>query len=444
MMNAWLKSANPNMKDKKKHPDPPKLMSEWLKRANPDADGGDDAAQAAAAAAASAGPSSVKPEAASAPPAGTTAKPALKRSAASAGVGSSSSSSSGPPAKRTKVYPSSNPEDGPAYLALERANMHPSWYWRLAPEFEKPYFKKLKEFLDAELASGQRVFPPPDDVYSWARIPFGKIRAVILGQDPYHGPNQAHGLCFSVRPGVPPPPSLVNIYKELEADVGVPRPNHGYLMGWARQGVLMLNSVLTVRQANANSHAKKGWETFTDAVVAKVNEEAENVVFILWGKPAQVKGAKINKSKHCVLQAPHPSPLAAHRGFFGSKPFSQANTYLEAHDRDPIDWSRLSIEDEPISDDEDRNGEDGGESASAGAAPKVKSEPLAATITSPKVKSEPPSGSAVKVKSEPPSASPATSVKVKSEPLDPAIEAVAAESEAALREMAENGLLEDW
>ncbi|KQS05091.1 uracil-DNA glycosylase [Sphingomonas sp. Leaf357] len=219
-----------------------------------------------------------------------------------------------------------------------------SWLAPLRGEFDQPYMAALKNFLAAERAAGKRIFPPPAD---WFRAldltPLDQVRVVILGQDPYHGEGQAHGLCFSVRPEVRTPPSLVNIYKEIEADLGVPRAAHGVLEHWAEQGVLLLNTVLTVEMGLAASHRDRGWERFTDKVIAAVNAKAEAVVFMLWGAHAQKKAALIDDvasgGRHLVLKAAHPSPLSAHNGFFGSRPFSQANAFLEAHGRGAIDWA---------------------------------------------------------------------------------------------------------
>ena len=219
-----------------------------------------------------------------------------------------------------------------------------SWKAVLAPEFETPRMKTLRSFLLAEKAAGKRIFPKGSE---WFRAldltPLDKVRVVILGQDPYHGEGQAHGLCFSVRPGVRPPPSLVNIYKELESDLGLPRPRHGFLEHWAQQGVLLLNSVLTVEMGLAASHQKKGWEEFTDAVIRAVNERSDPVVFMLWGSYAQKKAAFVDPSRHLVLKAAHPSPLSAHNGFLGCRHFSQANAFLIAKGLPPIDWSLPEI-----------------------------------------------------------------------------------------------------
>lgn len=215
-----------------------------------------------------------------------------------------------------------------------------SWLAPLAGEFQQPYMRALKSFLEQEKRAGVRVFPPGAEIFNaFTHTPLDKVKVVILGQDPYHGPGQAHGLCFSVRPGVAIPPSLQNIYKELQRDLGITPPAHGTLTAWADQGVLLLNSVLTVAANRAASHQGKGWETFTDRVVELVNRERDNVVFMLWGSYAQRKGAVIDGQRHCVLKAPHPSPLSAHRGFIGCGHFSAANAYLAEHGQAPIDWA---------------------------------------------------------------------------------------------------------
>tara|TARA_R110001599_G_scaffold63703_15_gene177565 strand:- start:7751 stop:8452 length:702 start_codon:yes stop_codon:yes gene_type:complete len=220
-----------------------------------------------------------------------------------------------------------------------RVQLEASWLRHLAPEFEKPYMRGLRAFLQAEKAAGVQVFPPGAEIFNaFAHTPLERTRVVILGQDPYHGPGQAHGLCFSVRPGVALPPSLQNIFKELERDLGIPRPQQGCLIPWADQGVLLLNSVLTVAAGRAASHQGKGWETFTDCVVDLVNRHCRGVVFMLWGSYAQRKGAAIDRDRHCVLTAPHPSPLSAHRGFIGCGHFSAANTWLARQGQPPIDW----------------------------------------------------------------------------------------------------------
>ncbi|KAJ3245438.1 hypothetical protein HDU77_009444 [Chytriomyces hyalinus] len=268
-----------------------------------------------------------------------------KRSATEAGYDELARKAT-PPGGRTTdpMADLGRPAEVPAYMEEERVAMHPSWFNRLSPEMRKPYFRKLKEFVANERKS-HTVYPPADMVYSWAKNPFLEVKVVILGQDPYHGPGQAHGLSFSVLPGVRNPPSLVNIYKELQSDIGITPPSHGYLAGWARQGVLLLNATLTVRQAQANSHAKSDSGKFTDSVIKLVNEQVPHAVFILWGAFAQKKGAMIDKKKHCVINAVHPSPLSAQRGFFGSKPFSKANAYLRSKGINEIDWSDLPEED---------------------------------------------------------------------------------------------------
>ena len=214
-----------------------------------------------------------------------------------------------------------------------------SWLASLQDEFEKPYMEQLRAFLRQEKQAGKRIFPRGSEFFSaFEHTPLDRVKVVILGQDPYHGAGQAHGLCFSVRPGVPIPPSLQNIFKEIESDYGHPPPRHGHLTAWADQGVLLLNSVLSVECAKAASHQGRGWEEFTDRVIDVVNREREGVVFMLWGSYAQRKGAIIDQARHCVLKAPHPSPLSAHRGFFGCGHFRAANAYLEARGEDPVDW----------------------------------------------------------------------------------------------------------
>jgi uracil-DNA glycosylase len=224
-------------------------------------------------------------------------------------------------------------------VSAERVKLEPSWKARLQPEFDTSAMRRLSEFLRAEKQAGKVIFPPGREIFSalWA-TPFDRVKVVILGQDPYHGPGQAHGLCFSVRPGVPPPPSLENIFVELGRDLGMPRPDHGCLLPWARQGVLLLNAVLTVERGLAGSHQGKGWEGFTDRIVALLNHEREGLVFLLWGSYAQAKGKLLDRSRHLVLQAPHPSPLSAHRGFIGCGHFSSANKYLLSRGHTPIDW----------------------------------------------------------------------------------------------------------
>ena len=214
-----------------------------------------------------------------------------------------------------------------------------SWKDLLFDEFQKDYMIKLKAFLQVEHAKKKVIYPKSSDVFrALNSTPFEKIKVVILGQDPYHGPGQAHGLSFSVPDGVRFPPSLQNIFKELKTDVGVDKPLSGDLSRWAEQGVLLLNATLTVEAAMAASHQKKGWEQFTDAIIHKINDQREHIVFILWGSYAQKKASFIDTKKHLVLKAVHPSPLSSHRGFFGSKPFSQANKYLETHQIQPIHW----------------------------------------------------------------------------------------------------------
>lgn len=213
------------------------------------------------------------------------------------------------------------------------------WLEHLAAEFEQPYMRALAAFLAAEEAGGKVIYPACHHVFNALNsTPLEQVSVVILGQDPYHGPGQAHGLCFSVRPEVPPPPSLLNIYKELQTDVGAVPPDHGYLQPWAEQGVLLLNSVLTVSQGQAGAHQGKGWETFTDRVVELVNQQCEGVVFLLWGKYAQNKGRAIDRNRHHVLEGPHPSPLSAYRGFFECRHFSQANTWLQQQGKPPVVW----------------------------------------------------------------------------------------------------------
>ena len=217
------------------------------------------------------------------------------------------------------------------------------WLAALKDEFRKPYYKQLHQTVLNEYNT-RKVFPAPDDIFNAFHLtPFHDVKVVILGQDPYHGDGQAHGLCFSVKPEVDIPPSLVNIYKELQDDLGCYIPNNGYLTKWAQQGVLLLNTVLTVRAHQANSHRGIGWEQFTDAAIKKLNEEDRPIVFILWGRPAQMKKAMLNNPKHLILEAPHPSPLSSYRGFFGSKPFSKTNDFLVKNGLEPIDWQIENI-----------------------------------------------------------------------------------------------------
>ena len=223
--------------------------------------------------------------------------------------------------------------------AVERVQLEAGWKQELAGEFSDDYMQDLRGFLAAEKQAGASVYPRSQDIFAaFNSTPFAQVKVVILGQDPYHGPGQAHGLCFSVPPGVAIPPSLVNIYKELAADLGIAPARHGCLTSWAAQGVLLLNAVLTVRAHEAASHAGRGWERFTDAVIASLNRDREHLVFMLWGSYAQKKGAVIDRNRHLVLTAPHPSPLSAHRGFLGCRHFSRANEYLRAHGLAEIDW----------------------------------------------------------------------------------------------------------
>lgn len=217
------------------------------------------------------------------------------------------------------------------------------WLEPLKPEFSKPYYAKLYKTVLEEYTHHQ-IFPPSDQIFhAFEATPLKEVKVLILGQDPYHGDGQAHGLCFSVQPDVEIPPSLVNIYTELQDDLGCYIPNNGYLEKWARQGVMLLNTVLTVRAHQANSHRGIGWEQFTDAAIRILNEQDRPIVFILWGRPAQQKKAMLNNPKHLILEAPHPSPLSAYRGFFGSKPFSQTNQFLMEHGIEPIDWQIENI-----------------------------------------------------------------------------------------------------
>jgi len=224
-------------------------------------------------------------------------------------------------------------------MSEDRIRLEPGWKAKLAPQFASPGMAALRDFLLREKAAGHVVYPPGPRIFAALdATPYDRVKVVILGQDPYHGPGQAHGLCFSVPPGIAPPPSLLNVFAELERDLGIPRPDHGCLTPWAEQGVLLLNAVLTVGQGAPASHQGKGWEAFTDAVVASLNEEREGLVFMLWGSQAQAKGRIVDRGRHCVLQAPHPSPLSAHRGFIGCGHFSSANKYLQERGDAPIDW----------------------------------------------------------------------------------------------------------
>lgn len=221
-----------------------------------------------------------------------------------------------------------------------KVKLEPSWKAHIGDYLARPDMQALGEFLRAEKQAGKVIYPPGPEIFAaFDHTPFDAVRVVILGQDPYHGPGQAHGLCFSVRPGVPSPPSLQNIFKEIQRDLGFRVPDHGCLTPWADRGVLLLNSVLTVQQSMAASHQGKGWEGFTDAAIEALNREREGLVFMLWGAYAQRKGRLIDSARHCVLKSVHPSPLSAHRGFIGCGHFSSANRYLEAHGVAPIDWS---------------------------------------------------------------------------------------------------------
>ena len=224
--------------------------------------------------------------------------------------------------------------------SASQVRLEESWRQRLASEFDQVYMRQLKQLLKQRKAAGAKIHPPGSLIFNALdSTPFHEVRAVILGQDPYHGPDQAHGLCFSVQPGVATPPSLKNIYQAMQRDLGLQPPRHGYLQSWAEQGVLLLNAVLTVEAGQAGSHQGKGWERFTDRIVELLNQERKHLVFMLWGSAAQKKGAVVDESRHLVLRAPHPSPLSAHRGFFGCNHFSQANQYLEKHGLEPIDWT---------------------------------------------------------------------------------------------------------
>ena len=217
--------------------------------------------------------------------------------------------------------------------------LEPSWLNVLGREFDQPYMQQLREFLLQQKGAGRVIYPPSSQWFSaFNSTPFDQVRVVILGQDPYHGPNQAHGLCFSVMPGVKVPPSLMNIFKELQDDLAVQPPAHGCLTSWAEQGVLLLNATLTVEQANAGAHQGKGWERFTDQAIRALNDQRDGIVFLLWGSYAQKKGAFIDQSRHLVLKSVHPSPLSAYRGFLGCKHFSTANNYLQQRGQLAIDW----------------------------------------------------------------------------------------------------------
>lgn len=222
---------------------------------------------------------------------------------------------------------------------LSKALLGNDWAQVIGSEFEKDYYQSLSDFLKIEYQT-KTIYPDEKDIFNaFEYTPFSSLKVVLIGQDPYHGPGQAHGLSFSVKPGIPAPPSLVNIYKELHDDMGVQIPKHGYLKHWAEQGVLLLNTVLTVRAGEANSHRGNGWETFTDQVIRCINNREEPVVFWLWGRPAQDKAKLITKTNHLILMAPHPSPLSVYRGFYGSKPFSKTNDFLIENGKAPIDWT---------------------------------------------------------------------------------------------------------
>lgn len=228
----------------------------------------------------------------------------------------------------------------PAEALANQLRPDRGWSEYLGDEFRQPYMRALAEFLAAEEQAGKTLFPARHHCFNALNsTPLSQVSVVILGQDPYHGPGQAHGLCFSVRPDVPPPPSLVNIFKELRTDLGIEPPDHGCLQSWAESGVLLLNSVLTVTQGEAGAHQGQGWETFTDKVIETVNRERTGVVFLLWGGYARKKGRHIDRSRHLVLEGPHPSPLSAYRGFFGCRHFSQANQWLQQKGQPSIDWA---------------------------------------------------------------------------------------------------------
>ena len=231
-------------------------------------------------------------------------------------------------------------------MKADSIRLSESWKNHLLPEFHQNYMQELRAFLVQEIKSKKNIYPRPEEYFlAFNMVAFEQVKVVILGQDPYHGPRQAHGLCFSVRSSVSIPPSLKNIFKELQSDINTPRPKHGCLTSWARQGVLLLNATLTVEAGKAGSHQNRGWEVFTDRVIYLLNEHREHLVFMLWGSYAQRKGAFIDTKKHLVLKAPHPSPFSADRGFFGCAHFSKTNSYLKTHGKEEIDWS---IPDEPV------------------------------------------------------------------------------------------------
>ncbi len=226
--------------------------------------------------------------------------------------------------------------------SMAEVRIEPNWKALLAEEFEKPYFAALVAFLKDELAKGKTIYPPGPYIFrAFDLCPPDKVKVVILGQDPYHGPGQAHGLCFSVPKGVPPPPSLQNVFQEIRADLGFPLPGHGDLTGWAEQGVFLLNAILTVEAHKPASHRGKGWEIFTDRVIALLSEYRPHLVFMLWGSFARSKKSLIDSTRHLVLEAAHPSPYSANNGFFGCRHFSKANAFLVQHGLEPIDWGRL-------------------------------------------------------------------------------------------------------
>lgn len=218
-------------------------------------------------------------------------------------------------------------------------NIHDSWKSILKEEFSSEYFSELCSFLESEYKT-EEIYPEKENIFNaFNSTPLNNVKVVILGQDPYHGKGQAHGLCFSVQHGIKPPPSLVNIFKEIYSDLNIPIPNHGYLQSWADQGILLLNAILTVRANTPGSHQKQGWERFTDSVIRKISEEKEGIVFLLWGKYAESKAELIDKTKHHVLTAPHPSPFSANRGFFGCRHFSKTNEILKTQGKEPINWA---------------------------------------------------------------------------------------------------------
>ena len=222
---------------------------------------------------------------------------------------------------------------------MKDIKLEKSWQNLLQSELQKPYMEELQSFLLKEVKAGKTIYPASQDIFAALNLtPFDEVKVVILGQDPYHGESQAHGLCFSVRPGVKPPPSLVNIFKDLKDDVNITTPATGSLEAWAKQGVLLLNNVLTVEEGKAGSHHHKGWEEFTDKIIELLNEKKENLVFILWGSPAQKKASKVDPKKHFIIKSVHPSPLSSYRGFFGSKPFSQTNAFLRSKKIVEINW----------------------------------------------------------------------------------------------------------